>query len=56
MKDEEYAYWQSRPAHERLAAVTELSIQAYRLKGTLPEESGLRGKHAALIRRYPLEP
>lgn len=36
MKADEYAYWQSRPAHERLAAVTELSIEGYRLKGALP--------------------
>ena len=27
MKADEYAYWQSRPVHERLAAVTELSIE-----------------------------
>lgn len=43
MKADEYAYWQSRPVHERLAAVTELSIEGYRLKGALPRESGLRG-------------
>jgi hypothetical protein len=43
MKDEEYAYWQSRPVHERFAAVTELSEEGYRLKGMLPRESGLRG-------------
>ena len=37
-KDEEYVYWQSRPVHERLAAASELSIEGYRLKGTLPHE------------------
>lgn len=42
-KDEEYAYWQSQPVHERLAAASELSIEGYRLKGMLPRESGLRG-------------
>jgi hypothetical protein len=42
-KDEEYAYWQSRPVYERLAAASELSVEGYRLKGTLPRESGLRG-------------
>jgi hypothetical protein len=42
MKDDEYAYWQSRPIHERLAAVSELSVEGYRLKGTLPSGSELR--------------
>lgn len=42
MKDDEYAYWQSRPVHERLTAVSELSIEGYRLKGTLPRELRLR--------------
>ena len=42
-KAEEYRYWQSRPVHERLAAVSELSIEGYKLKGTLPRDTGLRG-------------
>lgn len=33
MKNDEYRYWQSRPAHERMAAVSELTTMAYRLKG-----------------------
>lgn len=33
MKDDEYRYWQSRPAHERMAAVSELTTLAYSLKG-----------------------
>jgi len=32
MKDEEYQYWQGRPARERIAAVSELTTEAYRLK------------------------
>ena len=32
MKAEEYRYWQSRPVHERMKAVTELTITAYTLK------------------------
>jgi hypothetical protein len=32
MKTEEYRYWQSRPVHERMKAVTELTIAAYTLK------------------------
>ena len=30
MKDEEYRYWQGRPASERIAAVSELTTEAYR--------------------------
>jgi hypothetical protein len=41
-KADEYRYWHSRPVHERLSAVSELSIEGYRLKGTLPRDSGLR--------------
>ncbi len=33
MKADEYRYWQSRPAHERLDAVEELIESAYALKG-----------------------
>jgi hypothetical protein len=32
MKDEEYRYWQGRPASERMAAVSEITTAAYRLK------------------------
>jgi hypothetical protein len=32
MKAEEYRYWQSRPVHERMSAVTELTVAAYKLK------------------------
>ncbi len=33
MKADEYRYWQSRPAHERLDAVEEMVRTAYALKG-----------------------
>jgi hypothetical protein len=33
MKADEYRYWQSRPVHERVAAVWELTEQGYRMKG-----------------------
>ena len=33
MKADEYRYWQSRPAHERLDAVEEMNETAYALKG-----------------------
>jgi len=29
MKADEYRYWQSRPVHERMSAVAELSLSAY---------------------------
>jgi hypothetical protein len=32
MKAEEYRYWQSQPAHARMAAVASLSAEAYHLK------------------------
>jgi hypothetical protein len=34
MKAEEYRYWQSRPVHERMSAVTEITLTAYGLKGS----------------------
>jgi len=33
MKADEYRYWQSRPAEERLNAVEEMIATAYALKG-----------------------
>jgi hypothetical protein len=32
MKADEYQYWQERPSYERLAATSEVSTEAYRLK------------------------
>ncbi len=37
MKLAEYRYWQSRPVHERIAAVSELTEEGYRLKGFRPD-------------------
>ena len=33
MKADEYRYWQSRPVHEPMAAVSEMTLAAYRMKG-----------------------
>jgi hypothetical protein len=33
MKAEEYRYWQSRPVHERVAAVSELTDEGYETEG-----------------------
>lgn len=39
MKADQYRYWQSRPAHERMDAVAELTRNAYaiKMKGTTPD-------------------
>jgi hypothetical protein len=43
MKADEYRYWQSRPVHERMAAVSELTTVAYALKGIAPGVPRLQG-------------
>jgi hypothetical protein len=42
MKAEEYKYWRQRPAHERMQAVTDISEEAYGLKGTSHDASRLQ--------------
>jgi hypothetical protein len=37
MKADEYHYWQSRPVHERVAAVSDLTVDGYTLKGFKPD-------------------
>jgi hypothetical protein len=37
MKADEYRYWQTRPVHERVAAVAELTREGYALKGFEPD-------------------
>lgn len=37
MKADEYRYWQSRPVHERIAAIEELTKEGYRMKGLGPD-------------------
>ena len=37
MKADEYRYWQSRPVHERVAAVWELTEIGYKMKGLGPD-------------------
>jgi hypothetical protein len=36
-KADEYRYWQSRPAHERMAAVSEITQELYAMKGAVPD-------------------
>lgn len=42
MKDEEYRYWQSVPAAERIAAAWQMSVDQYRRKGIEPNGQELR--------------
>jgi hypothetical protein len=41
MKADEYRYWQSRPAHERMDAVSELTQALYAMKAAAPDVPGL---------------
>jgi hypothetical protein len=36
-KAEEYRYWQSRPAHERMDAISEITQDLYAMKGTVQD-------------------
>ena len=38
MKAAEYRYWQSRPVHERMTAVSEITMSAYAMKERLPND------------------
>ncbi|MGQ0445864.1 MAG: hypothetical protein ACT4O2_12250 [Beijerinckiaceae bacterium] len=42
MKADEYRYWQSRPVHERVAAVSQLTHEQYAPKGAAPDEPRLQ--------------
>jgi hypothetical protein len=37
MKADEYRYWQSRPGHERMRAVAEITLTSYAMKGVVPD-------------------
>jgi len=50
MKVAEYRYWQSRPVHERMAAVVELNLTAYALKGMALDVPRLQGPLVRLQR------
>jgi hypothetical protein len=42
MKADEYRYWQSRPGHERMDAVAEITLASYAMKGVTPDVSRLQ--------------
>ena len=50
MKADEYRYWQSRPVHERMDAVSELTQTLYALKGMAPNVPRLQGPLVRLPR------
>jgi hypothetical protein len=50
MKLDEYRYWQSRPVHERMDAVAELTLTAYALKGMAADVPRLQGPLVRLPR------
>jgi hypothetical protein len=50
MKADEYRYWQSRPVHERMDAVEELTIATYSMKGVDPDVPRLQGPLVCLQR------
>jgi hypothetical protein len=52
MKADEYRYWQSRPVHERMAAVAELTLAAYELKGMAANAPRLQGPLVRLQRPW----
>ena len=37
MKADEYRYWHSRPAHERMQAVVEITLATYAMKDAAPD-------------------
>ena len=50
-KDDEYRQWQSLTPEERIRAAYELSVDQYRMKGIVPDGSGLK---RSLVRvQYP---
>jgi len=52
IKMEEYRHWQSRPIHERVAAVSELTQEQYAMKG---EVQGVPRLQRTLVRFERLE-
>ena len=50
MKAAEYRYWQGRPVHERMDAVSEITLTSYRMKEALPDVPRLQRTVAVLPR------
>ncbi len=52
MKADEYRYWQSRPVHERMSAVAEITRAAYAMKEALSDVPRLQ-RTVAILSRPP---
>jgi hypothetical protein len=52
IKAEEYRYWQSRPMHERMEAVSQLSSAMYGIKGDGTDVPRLDKTFARIERRH----
>jgi len=50
MKADEYRYWQSRPVHERIDAVSKLTQEQYAMKGEFPDVPRLQRTFVSLQR------
>jgi hypothetical protein len=50
MKAEEYRYWQSRPVHERMGAVAQITLAAYAMKDVGKDVRRLQGTLVCLQR------
>ena len=53
MKADEYRYWQSRPAQERMDAVAEITLATYAMKGAVLDVPRLQGPLICLQRWFP---
>jgi len=42
MNADEYRYWQSRPVHERIAAISEITVEGCTEKGFEPDDFELQ--------------
>ena len=50
MKADQYRYWRSRPVHERMSAVTELTLSVYAMKEPARDVRRLQGTLVCLQR------
>jgi hypothetical protein len=50
MKADEYRYWQGRPVHERMDAVSEITLTTYAMKEALPDVPRLQRTVSVLPR------
>jgi hypothetical protein len=50
MKADEYRYWQGRPVYERMAAVAEITLATYAMKGAASDVPRLQGPLVRLQR------